>query len=390
MADRLYGVAGAELETLRSIFDGIPESLNDYERALASATSSRRSSEDILRAAPARLARAEANRDRLQKEVTIEESRFRQLDQAATRVIAREAKTAESLLYWLGPFLSPSDRAALARAIDSRSRPTVERYQKIEWPAPAALPPAAAAPAKPVPNFAPVPPPPGSLETKLTALENVSSQIATLRPRVDAGVGRVNAAREAYEAESRAATSVRARASAAQSQYEKVEKAASALQDRLSDAIHNQMYAGKNLGTYAAYTYLWSDLKERVVVPAVRDYIASSSIARRMPLTDEAMKDLFDKVRDGSPSELLGLPQTARNIEKLIQTERIVLDTFKDTRSYIDRAIPLLVYGTPAEIRDLSNEVFTLLDERSEEIAEEATERLPGPVKAVAQKVLGR
>ena len=109
----------------------------------------------------------------------------------------------------------------------------------------------------------------------------------------------------------------------------------------------------------------------------------------RIPLDDDSMKDLFDKIRDGSPSEFFGLGQTARNIEKLILTERAILDTFKDTRSYIDRAVDVLARGTPQEAQELQNAVFTLLEARSLEITEEATEELPSSVRMVARKALG-
>jgi hypothetical protein len=386
--DRLHAAASVYLESLRNDVDEIPKLLNRYERSLAFETSSRRNAEEVLKTAPTRLARAEANRDRLQKEVALEESRLRQLDKAAGRVMTHEAKTATALLHWLGPFLEAKDRAALDKAIANRWLPPVERYQKIAVAAPAAPIAPAAAAAQPVPTIVPPPPTPGPLETKLSAVEKITSQIADLRPRVEQGTAQVTAARQAFLAERAAASNAIERAAVAKSQFERVENTVSELEYRVRDAIENQVHAGKNLATYAAYSYLWSDLKERTVVPAVRDYVASSSLARKIPLSDDAMKDLFDKIRDGSTAELLGLSNSGRNLEKLIQTERLVLDTFSDTRHYIDRAVTVLAHGTPAEMQDLANEIFTFLDGRSMEIAEEATEELPEAVKAVARKAL--
>ena len=276
--DRLHSAAVRNLDVLQMDWDTLPLERTHYERALDSRLDARRDAEDALRKMPARMAGTQANYDRLSKEVTIEESRFRQLDQAANRVRSQEAKTAQSLIYWLGPFLNARDRATLARTIDNRWMPPVETYEKIARlppPSPAAV---AAAPAQPYVFNSRIPPT-GPVENKLTGVENVASQIASLRPRVEQESARVTEARRAFEAEREASAGVIERAATAKAQAEKLEATTLALQDRVRDALQNQLHAADNLVRYAAYSYLWSDLKERVVVPAVRDYVTSNGLA---------------------------------------------------------------------------------------------------------------
>jgi hypothetical protein len=384
LVDRLHWRTSVRLGELQDALSVNARLLAGDQDTLSRARATRRELKAALASTAERLRGAGVRRDEAVEEAKVREEAVRQLGLASQRMANAETAAAKALVYWLAPLLPQAEREELAGATEYRVRGSLEPFRRSQ-PSAVTLPPETVSAA--LPPYAVISgqdPPQGTIETKLAAVGALAKPILELAPIVAGQFAELKALRAEIKATESGNTALERKLEPTQAAIAKAETETEAAELKGADADFNAAAVARTALQYAAFAWAWESVKNNVVIPEVKQVLSGAGWPR-LTLTDDGMRNLLERLRQGRQLELT-VPEA--NLIRLVRTEKKVYELIRLFQEDSLAAADALGRGTVAQAEAVAAQLCADTNAHGIDIMRRASGTLPGAWGNMAKRLM--